>query len=120
MMSSHEMKYFVHLQKNPMTQQIFDRDVMGKAIFLFVVLCRCVVGVQGVTERMDIDPLLRGLDERSGVIQDVVADFEQHKYTSLLDEPIVSSGRVSLTRHRSRWDTDKPERSVIQRDIHTL
>ena len=59
---------------------------------------------------------LEVLDTKVAAIRDLTAEFEQKKYTALLKEPMVSSGRVRVRGSAIRWDTVKPRRSVIRID----
>ncbi len=64
-----------------------------------------------------IEPQLLGelvaLDQRIGAIQSLRARFVQSKFTPLLRKPLVSSGMVRVKGQLMRWDTDRPEQSVI-------
>jgi outer membrane lipoprotein-sorting protein len=53
------------------------------------------------------------IDSRAGRITSLAADFEQHKYTALLRKPLVSGGKIRVKGATMRWDTDRPERSVL-------
>lgn len=56
---------------------------------------------------------LIALDQRIGAIQSLRARFVQSKFTPLLRKPLVSSGMVRVKGPLMRWDTDRPEQSVI-------
>ncbi len=68
----------------------------------------------------DTDPALirelQTLAQRAGEVKDLDAGFRQEKHTALLKEPLVSSGRVRMIGSHSRWDTDKPYRSITTID----
>ncbi|MDB5290349.1 MAG: hypothetical protein JWL69_1590 [Phycisphaerales bacterium] len=53
------------------------------------------------------------IDARAGKITSLVADFEQHKYTALLRKPLISGGVVRVKGSTMRWDTARPEKSVL-------
>jgi outer membrane lipoprotein-sorting protein len=62
------------------------------------------------------EPLERRLaeiDERSALVKDLRADFEQRKHTALLREPLVSSGSIVVKDERVRWDTRRPRPSTM-------
>ena len=54
------------------------------------------------------------IDRRAGQIQDLIADFEQQKFTAMLKKPLVSTGRVFVRGSAMLWDTLKPEPNVLQ------
>lgn len=56
------------------------------------------------------------IDSRAAKIQSLAADFEQKKFTALLRKPLVSSGRVRVRGSVMRWDTQKPEETVLYID----
>jgi outer membrane lipoprotein-sorting protein len=53
------------------------------------------------------------IDARAGRITSLAADFEQRKYTALLRKPLVSGGKIRVKGATMRWDTDRPEKSVL-------
>lgn len=56
---------------------------------------------------------LREIDSRAGRIQSLSAHFEQKKFTALLRKPLVSTGTIRIKGPVMRWDSDKPEPSVL-------
>ena len=64
-----------------------------------------------------IDPALwkkmTDIDARASKISTLVADFEQKKYTALLRKPLISSGKVRVKGASMRWETEKPEPTVM-------
>ena len=64
-----------------------------------------------------VDPALWArmieIDARAGRINSLVGDFEQRKFTPLLRKPLLSTGRVRVKGATMRWDTEKPEKSVL-------
>jgi len=56
---------------------------------------------------------LHEIDSRAGRIRSLSASFEQKKSTALLRKPLVSTGRIRIKATVMRWDTDKPEPSVL-------
>jgi outer membrane lipoprotein-sorting protein len=63
---------------------------------------------------------LEAIDAKAALVKDLTADFEQKKHTSLLKEPMGSSGRVRLRGSVVRWDTAAPRPSVIRIDEHEI
>lgn len=59
---------------------------------------------------------LTEIDARAGRIKSLSADFEQQKFTALLSKPLLSSGRVAVSGAQMRWDTRRPEPSVMAID----
>src|SRR2546421_1063092 len=55
-------------------------------------------------------------DRKGGEIQDLVADFEQQKFTAMLKKPLVSRGRVFVRGSTMLWDSKEPEPNVLQID----
>lgn len=73
---------------------------------------------QPATTQADaIDPILwerlKEIDRRAGRIKDLSATFEQQKFTALLKKPLVSSGRVRVAGSTMRWDTAKPDPTIM-------
>ncbi|HWE02246.1 MAG TPA: outer membrane lipoprotein carrier protein LolA [Tepidisphaeraceae bacterium] len=56
---------------------------------------------------------LTEINARAAAITSLSADFEQRKFTALLRKPLVSSGRVRVKSSTMRWDTERPEKSVL-------
>jgi outer membrane lipoprotein-sorting protein len=56
---------------------------------------------------------LTALDQRIGAIQDLRATFIQKKFTPLLRKPLLSAGTVRVKGTLMRWDTTRPEESII-------
>ena len=67
-----------------------------------------------------IDPkLLARLTELDAVIasmDDITAKFTERKFTTLLKEPLVSTGLVRIVGSRARWDTHAPHRTITVMD----
>jgi outer membrane lipoprotein-sorting protein len=53
------------------------------------------------------------INNRSSQIQSLSADFEQKKFTAMLKRPLVSTGQVHVAGPAMRWDTQKPEPTVM-------
>jgi outer membrane lipoprotein-sorting protein len=53
------------------------------------------------------------IDSRAQQITDLMADFDQQKFTTLLKKPLISRGQVRVAGATMRWDTAKPEPSVM-------
>ena len=64
-----------------------------------------------------IDPALWArmteIDARGAKITTLAGDFEQRKFTALLRKPLVSSGKIRVKGAVMRWDTEKPEPTVM-------
>ncbi|HJN81122.1 MAG TPA: outer membrane lipoprotein carrier protein LolA [Phycisphaerales bacterium] len=56
---------------------------------------------------------LAAIDARVAEIVDLRADFEQKRYTPLLQRPLVSNGTVMAAGDRMRWDTTSPSPSSM-------
>jgi outer membrane lipoprotein-sorting protein len=56
------------------------------------------------------------IDAKAGQIQDLVADFEQKKFTAMLKKPLVSSGQVLVRGSRMLWESRAPEPGALQID----
>jgi outer membrane lipoprotein-sorting protein len=78
---------------------------------------------QPVSKPPEDTALMRQLEEinaRTVKIKDLSADFEQRKFTPLLKNPMVSTGRLKVRGSVVLWDTLKPEPSVMRIDAHEL
>jgi outer membrane lipoprotein-sorting protein len=56
---------------------------------------------------------LEALTARLADVPAVSGSFTQHRYTPMLRQPLVSSGKVSMAGALMRWDTEKPSSSVL-------
>ena len=54
------------------------------------------------------------INERGAKIQFLTADFTQEKFTPLLKKPLLSSGKIHVSGQVMRWDTAKPEPTVMR------
>ncbi len=63
-----------------------------------------------------LDVRLEEIDARGARIKDFAATFRQEKVTSLLKEPLISTGTVRVTGATVRWDTQHPEPAVLYSD----
>jgi len=61
---------------------------------------------------------LLDIDSRAGRVRSLAATFQQQKFTALLRKPLVSDGRVRIRGAVMRWDTQRPEPSVLLIDEH--
>ena len=59
---------------------------------------------------------LEQLDQKVAQITDLVADFQQEKFTALLKKPLVSTGSVRVKGAAMRWDTRHPEATTMSID----
>src|SRR5262245_35428095 len=64
-----------------------------------------------------LDPALEAkladIDARAAKIEDFSGKFDQQKFTALLRKPLLSNGTVRKVGSVIRWDTEKPEPSVL-------
>ncbi len=64
-----------------------------------------------------VDPQLMArlteIDARAATISTLAADFEQRKFTALMRKPLVSNGQIRVKGATLRWDTDRPEKTVL-------
>ncbi len=82
-----------------------------------------VPGVSATEPPAEDATLMKQLEEinaRTAKITDLSAEFEQKKFTPLLKSPMVSTGRVKVKGAVIRWDTIKPEPSVMRIDEREL
>src|SRR5688572_19689777 len=63
-----------------------------------------------------LEAKLADIDARGAKIQDFTARFEQQKFTALLRKPLLSSGTIRTVGQFVRWDTEKPEPTVLYSD----
>lgn len=56
---------------------------------------------------------LQSVDEAMARVEDLRAEFEQHRHTPLLKRPLVSKGVVLCKGDLVRWDTTSPRRSSL-------
>jgi len=68
----------------------------------------------------ELRELLAEIDRQAAGVKDIVARFEERKFTGLLKEPLVSQGEVRILGERSRWDTFEPRRTVMVIEPSTL
>src|SRR5439155_16208938 len=84
------------------------------SIALFVAL---MAATQPATAPAGVDPALWTrmveINGRSQNIANLTADFEQRKVTPMLKRPLISTGRVTVAGASMRWDTTKPEPTVM-------
>jgi outer membrane lipoprotein-sorting protein len=63
---------------------------------------------------------LHSIDARASQIHSLSANFEQRKFTALLNKPLVSTGQIRILGDQIRWDTLQPQRSVLWMDQHEV
>src|SRR5690348_2310902 len=72
------------------------------------------------TRPASVDPALwermTRVNDLATKVADLTAHFEQQKFTPMLKKPLTSSGTVRVLGSTMRWDTTKPEPSVIFAD----
>jgi outer membrane lipoprotein-sorting protein len=54
------------------------------------------------------------INDRGAKIKFLTADFSQEKFTPLLKKPLLSSGKINVSGPLMRWDTNKPEPTVMR------
>lgn len=57
----------------------------------------------------NLESQLEAIDAKAAEIRDLVADFEQRKYSALLTEPLVTTGEVRSKASTMLWLGEKPE-----------
>ena len=82
---------------------------------LLLALAMATVSSQPATAPTDkaLWARLSEIDARAAKVQGLSANFEQQRFTALLTRPLVSSGKIRIHGPQMRWDTEKPERSVM-------
>ncbi len=84
---------------------------------LMLLFALATSATQPATAPVQTDPQLWNrmleIDQRASKINSLTASFEQKKFTSLLKRPLVSTGSVRVSGSAMRWDTDKPEPTVM-------
>ena len=85
---------------------------------LAIVLALALLADAPTSRPANVDPAtwqrMLDIDRRAGQITDLVADFEQQKFTAMLKRPLVSSGRVYVRGSAMLWNTQKPEPTQLQ------
>jgi outer membrane lipoprotein-sorting protein len=80
-------------------------------------ICTAAPPASQPTSAPAVDPQLQleltEIDARASHITTLAADFEQKKYTALLRKPLISSGVLRIKGASIRWDTERPEKSVM-------
>jgi outer membrane lipoprotein-sorting protein len=88
-----------------------------RPLLLVLLICSWALAANPATQPAPLDPALSvrlaEIDARAAKIQSIVADFRQEKFTALLSRPLVSSGTIRVRGAEMRWDTLKPDRSVL-------
>ena len=89
-----------------------------RAILIALLTQLCIAagpGTRPVAKPTDPALLARltEIDARAGRITSLSAKFEQQKFTALLRKPLESSGTIRISGPIVRWDTAKPEASVL-------
>jgi outer membrane lipoprotein-sorting protein len=59
---------------------------------------------------------LIALEKKTGEVKDLQANFTQEKHTNLLKKPLVSSGILRVVGSVMRWETLKPQPSIVWMD----
>jgi outer membrane lipoprotein-sorting protein len=84
------------------------------ALSAIVLICACLAaGPVTPTTDPSLWTKLSGIDQRAGQIKSLSAQFNQQKFTALLRKPLESTGRIRIKGPVIRWDTVKPEPSVL-------
>src|SRR5688572_9067005 len=72
---------------------------------------------QPATAPAGVDPKLWArmveINQRGAQIEYLSADFSQEKFTPLLKRPLISTGKITVAGPRMRWDTVKPEPTIM-------
>jgi outer membrane lipoprotein-sorting protein len=76
------------------------------------------------TRPANVDPAawqrMLDIDAKAAQVQDLVADFEQQKFTAMLKKPLVSRGVVKVRGNAMLWDTKEPEPTQLQIDAREV
>lgn len=87
---------------------------MRVALSAIVLICACLAaGPATPTTDPSLWTKLSEIDQRAGQIKSLSAQFDQQKFTALLRKPLESTGRIRIKGPVIRWDTVKPEPSVL-------
>jgi len=89
---------------------------------LAILVCALVGASPVCAEELTLDQVLARFDEAQQSITTLSVSFDETSVNPLLKEPVVSQGRLYLTKPDSiRWEYDSPEemRFVIFDDIYT-
>jgi outer membrane lipoprotein-sorting protein len=91
---------------------------------IFLVSSWCLYGyLFGAIAPADVDPALwlrmQDVNARAANVHDILADFTQEKFTSLLKKPLVSKGVIRATTSVMRWETTSPEPTVMRIDVNS-
>ena len=89
--------------------------------FLMVVIVGTLLFAQPATQPASApayaDPKLWArmveINERGAKIEHLTADFQQEKFTPLLNRPLVSKGTITVSGPRMLWNTSAPEPTVM-------
>jgi outer membrane lipoprotein-sorting protein len=60
------------------------------------------------------------IDAKAAQVQDLVADFEQQKFTAMLKKPLVSGGIVKVRGSTMLWETTRPEPTQLEIDAREV
>lgn len=99
-----------------------DRAPRGGAVWRAAGVCLLLLCAAAATTTRPDDPdpalwtRLKEIDARAAKIRSLSADFQQRKFTALLTQPLVSSGTVRIHGPVMRWDTLRPQPSVLYAD----
>ena len=90
---------------------------MKLVLLAMMLLGANTVAANTATQPAPLEPALTArlteIDAKASRIQTIVADFRQEKFTALLSKPLVSTGTIRVRGAEMRWDTLKPERSIL-------
>lgn len=63
---------------------------------------------------------MQRINARTRNVRDLSADFEQEKFTAMLEQPLVSRGTVRLRGSVMLWKTQSPEPTVMRIDPNSI
>jgi len=88
--------------------------------FFCIVLCLFTPIAAASASGQTTDPALAAelakIDSAAATVTDLSGRFTQRKFTSLLKNPLESSGTVRTSGAIARWDTEQPEPCVLYAD----
>lgn len=93
------------------------------ATMVVIAACRAQDSVKPLEPGAEDPALMKQLEEidrKGAAATDLTAEFEQKKFTPMLKQPLVSTGTIKVKGAAVRWDTVKPEPSIMRIDEKEL
>ena len=90
----------------------------SRNIILFIFL---LTGFHSLSYASDCEEILEKLSKKNSEIVSITVDFIQEKYICIVEDTLVSRGKLSFKApDKFRWETSSPERSIITCDGTTV